>query len=193
MQPYDSAPLARQVSMQGRASDVLQMRRQRRLSEMQMSLLKFIVPINVIAVLAVLFCAIVTFTADRYAAIEKSKSIFYAATFLQSYWVYIVCRDLLITINFFIRGQGLGRDVVLAVLVVHFFSSCIDNLALSGLTIWSTVAIHSDEAKLFTEADQSTGLPTFMKVMTFNATMGYIYVLSHILAPCVIGCIMVRY
>ena len=66
MQPYDSAPLARQVSMQGRASDVLQMRRERRLSEMQKALCKFIVPVNVIAISAMLFCAIVTFTADRY-------------------------------------------------------------------------------------------------------------------------------
>ncbi len=169
------------------------MRRDRRLSEMQKALCKFIVPINLIAFVAMIFCAIVTFSVDKEKAKEKSKSIFYAGAFLQSYWVYIVLRDVLITTNFFVRGQGLGRDVVLAVLVVHFFSSCIDNLALLGLSIWSTVALNSDEIKLFMEADESTGMPNFLKVMTLNTWMGYLYVIAHVFAPCVIGCIMVRY
>lgn len=107
--------------------------------------------------------------------------------------MYIVLRDLMITVNFFVRGRNLGRDVVLAVLVVHLMSACIDNLILSGLSIWTTAALHSDEAKLFTDAAEETGLPIFAKIMTVNAAFGYIYVISHVFAPCIIGCIIVRY
>ena len=169
------------------------MRRERRLTEMQKALCKWILPINILALCVLTYCAMTTFSVDRTTAIEKSKSIFYAGIFLQSYWIYIVLRDLMITINFFARGQGLGTDVVLAVLVVHFFSACIDLLVLSGLSIWSSVAINSDEAKLFVDAPSETGMPSFVKIMSLNATMGIVYVLAHLFAPCIVACVMVRY
>lgn len=68
---------------------------------------------------------------------------------LQGYFIYIVLRDFLITLNVFIRGGSSNsrpNEAIIAVVLIHYFMSCLDNLVLSGLAIWGGIALNSLEA-----------------------------------------------
>jgi len=92
------------------------------------------------------------FSIDKISAVAKSKNLYYAGTLLQGYYCYIALRDLLITINVFFRWRGDSTDAFLTIVLLHYFASCLDNLALTGLTIWSAVALNSESGALFKEA-----------------------------------------
>ena len=70
---------------------------------------------------------------------DKSKTLYYAGALLQSYWCYIVLRDLLITVANFVKGQ---RHAFPGVIALHYVLACLDHLLLSGLMIWGTIALN---------------------------------------------------
>ena len=124
-------------------------------------------------------CAFKVYTVDKVLAQEQSKSIFFAGMFLQSYWIYIVFRDILITLNSFIRGRNEAFALVIA---LHYVTSCLDNLLMGGLLIWSSISLGMNEATGYAEAPDETGMPAFLTVLTINVIIGYLYVCSHICA-----------
>jgi|ERR1711957_407621 len=74
---------------------------------------------------------------------------------LQSYFCYIVLRDLLITLNVFMKGDSSSNgtngpnQAILAVVLIHYFSACLDNLVMTGLSIWGAVALNNLDAENF--------------------------------------------
>ena len=74
--------------------------------------------------------------------------------------LYTVTRSLLL------YGHHQGFAIVL---VGHYFTSCLDNLLLTGIMIWGTVAINSDEAKEYETAPEETGLANFLQITTLNS------------------------
>ena len=175
--------------MRGNASEVIQARRQRRFNEAQTKICLWIFPINLIAIIFCVFCAHSVFSADKTLALESSKSLFYAGTFLQSYWCYIVMRDSFLTLSNFIRGH---RQAFAATLALHYLMACLDNLLLTGLMIWGTIAVNSTEASDFSNSPETTGLSRFLVVTTLNVVMAYIYVCSHVCAFPISLCIIAR-
>ena len=127
----------------------------------------------------VFICAHSLYQVDKADAKEKGKHIYYAGTVIQGYFLYIVIRDVIITLNHFIKGH---RSAFAIVIFAHYFISCLDNLLLTGVTIWGTIALNSDEAEVFSSSPEKTGLPNFISVTTFNVVMAYIYVIVHVCA-----------
>ena len=87
-------------------------------------------------------------------------------------------RDALIAISNFIKGhfQALASAIAL-----HYVLACLDNILLTGLIIWGTVALNQSEAtEAYLLADKQAGLRTFITITTLNVIMGYIYICSHI-------------
>ena len=140
------------------------------------------------------FCAMTIFSANREIAITHSKSLYYCGVILQSYFIYIVVRDLLITMNIFMRGpqsrQGNANEALIAVVLIHYFSACLDNLVISGFAIWGTISLNSLEAAEFENADVETGLPAFVTITTLNVIMAILYACSHVFALPIAVCIM---
>ena len=91
---------------------------------------------------------------------------------------------MLITLNMFLRGRNRGTpsEIIMAVVLIHYFSACLDNLVMTGLGIWGAIALNSDAADEFADADPETGLPAFITVTTVNVVMALLYACSHILA-----------
>ena len=100
-------------------------------------------------------CSYAVMNIDEASAKEKSKPLYYAGNVIQGYWMYIVMRDVLITANHFIRGH---QQAFAIVIVSHYFLSCLDNIFMTGIMIWATVALSSEEAKLYEEAPESERL-----------------------------------
>lgn len=130
------------------------------------------------------------FSANREIAITHSKSLYYCGVILQSYFIYIVVRDVLITINIFKRGSGNADEALIAVVLIHYFSACLDNLVISGFAIWGTISLNSLEAAEFENADVETGLPAFVTITTLNVVMAILYACSHVFALPIAVCIM---
>ena len=95
---------------------------------------------NLLAIIGCFFCAYRIFNVDKELALDKGKALYYAGGSLQSYYIYIVLRDSLLTLSHFIRGHQMAFAIVI---LAHYFMSCLDNLLLTGLTIWGTVALNS--------------------------------------------------
>ena len=81
-------------------------------------------------------------------ALDTGKGLYYAGNSLQSYYIYIVMRDSMLTLSHFIRGHNMAFAIVI---LAHYFMSCLDNLLLTGLTIWATVALNSSSAADFSQ------------------------------------------
>ena len=175
--------------MRGRAAEVVQARRQRRWNESQSRIALYIFPINLIAIGICIYCANIVSSVERDLATGTSKGLFLAGVFMQSYWCYIVMRDTVLTVSHFAKGH---RQAFAAVIALHYLMSCLDNLLLTGLMIWGTVEINSSGADDFAKADESTGLPLFLKVTILNIVMAYIYVCSHVCAFPIGLCIIAR-
>lgn len=116
---------------------------------------------------------------DEQAAVNSGKSLYYAGYFLQSYWLYIVSRDVMITLRQFCRGN---QEAFVLTVLLHYVTSCLDNILLTGLTIWSTIALKSEQADEYAKAAEETGLGAFVTVTTVNVVMAYLYITSHICA-----------
>ena len=65
----------------------------------------WIFPVNVLSIIGCFFCAYRIFSVDKQLAIETSKSLYYAGSSLQSYFIYIVMRDTMLTLSHFARGH----------------------------------------------------------------------------------------
>ena len=164
--------------MRGTATDV-QARRRRRWNESQRKIAMYILPINIIALGVYLYCQSMIYGANRTLAMGHDKGLYYAGVFLQTYWGYIVIRDFLLTVQFFIKGH---QQAFAAVIALHYLMSCLDNLFLTGLTIWATIEVNSSGAEDYAKAPEESGLPIFVKITILNVIMGYIYVCSHVCA-----------
>ena len=147
----------------------------------------WIFPVNVLSIIGCFFCAYRIFNVDKQLAIETGKSLYYAGSSLQSYFIYIVMRDTMLTLSHFARGH---QQAFAIVILAHYFMSCLDNLLLTGLTIWGTVALNGSQAAEFSKSPEATGLSMFIVVTTFNVVMAYIYVCAHVCAfPITLCCI----
>lgn len=149
------------------------------MNESQRRIFKYVLPINLIAVAFCVYCAIAIFTADKAQAQEKSKGLYFAGSFIQGYFIYIVVRDLLLTLTNFISGR---RESFALLIAMHYSLSCMDNLFMTGLAIWGAVALSSESTKDFQEAPEEAGLKAFVAVTTLNVIMGFLYVCTHICA-----------
>lgn len=173
--------------MRGNAADVIEARRQHLLNDAQTRIAKWIFPVNLLALIGCISCAYYIFTIDRKLALESGKSLYYAGVSLQGYFIYIVMRDTTLTLSHFVRGHQQG---FLIVILAHYFMSCLDNLLLTGLAIWGTVAVNRLEATQYAAQEVTSGLPTFVTVTTINIVVAYLYVCAHICAfPITICCI----
>lgn len=85
----------------------------------------------------------------------------------------------MIALRQFCRGN---QEAFVLTVILHYVTSCLDNILLTGLTIWATIALKSEQADEYAKAAEETGLGAFLTVTTVNVVMAYIYICSHICA-----------
>jgi len=139
-------------------------------------------PVLAIAGLFIAVSAIYTFGTDKESAKAVSKNCYFAGVSIQGYFIFIVLRDVFISVKMFYRGR---RDAFFITLFTHYFVSCIDNFLLGILMLWGSAALASDEADIFAEA-----FGTFHALLTSNVLLAYVYVVSHCCALPVILCVL---
>lgn len=148
----------------------------------QRSIAKCFFPVLGIAAIFLSVSAFFTFGTDKEAAKAVSKTCYYAGVSIQGYFIYIVLRDVFISLKMFYRGR---RDVFFVALFTHYFAACIDNFLLGIMMIWGSCALASDEASTFAES-----FSIFHSFMTVNVILAYVYVLSHCCVLPVIFCVL---
>ena len=91
-----------------------------------------------------------------------------------------------------IRSASRPNDALLAVVLIHYFMSCLDNLVLSGLAIWGGIALNSLDAVEYINDTSDSGLPNFVHITTLNTVMAFFYACSHVfalpVAVCIVSC-----
>ena len=143
---------------------------------------------HLIAVTVGILFAVKIFSVDIEAAFgansdfyNDGKSLYYAGVVTQIYWLYIILRDIAITLRCFLceRDHPDPRNSVVMTLELRYYFAFIDLCLLTGFVIWGIVAI-AMYADRYSEAQPETGLPTFAYLTTFNVIMGFLYSCAHV-------------
>lgn len=120
---------------------------------------------------------------------EADKSLYMASVCLQTYLLFIVAKDYLISIGYFRRTD---RDAFILVILTHYFSSCLDIVLVTLILIWVTFAMFSEKAQVLLDANVCPGGQSFVTATTANIVLAQAFVLSHIIALPVFLCCMQR-
>ena len=96
---------------------------------------------------------------------------------MQGYFIYVVLRDLMLTLSNFVRGR---RESFAYVIAMHYSLSCLDNIFMTGIAIWTLVAYGQADKTNFHDAAPETGLPNFLAVVTVNMAIAFLYILTHV-------------
>ena len=71
------------------------------LTESQWQILKYVIPFQLLALVIITINAVHTFKLDKDEAMGTDKSLYLFGASLQGYWMFVVVRDLIISIGYF--------------------------------------------------------------------------------------------
>ena len=153
-----------------------------------MQIIKYIFPVQFLVTVIVVMTSIKTFPVDRHIAMEEYKSLYLAGVCLQAYLLFVVVRDYLISIGYFMRKD---RDAFILVLLTHYFASCLDNLLMSVLLLWTSASLYSSPETLNDET-VCPGGATFVLGTIVNVILAQAFVVTHVVALPIFMCCMKR-
>ena len=134
-----------------------------------------------------IFFTIKIFSVEKDAAFEAThdlynggKSLYYAGVATQIYWLYVILRDIAITLRCFLceSDHPDPRYSLVETLKLRYYFASVDKCLLTGIVIWGTTAIAS-YADRYRDAPPETGQATFAYLTTFNVIMGFLYSCAH--------------
>ena len=129
-----------------------------------MQIIKYIFPVQVLVTVIILISSVKTFSVDRHVAMEEYKSLYLAGVSLQAYLIFVVVRDYLISIGYFMRKD---RDAFILVILTHYFASCLDNLLMGILLFWNSAALYGSPETMLDE-NVCPGGAAFIGAATVN-------------------------